>query len=211
MMLRILLIRTDRTGDLVLSIPVIRAIRFKLKEAKIGFLVSEENSELLSHTDKPDYIYPLKRDFSNYEEIFEKIKSQDFTHSITLFVDSRASWIPLRAKIPVRIGPISKLSSLVKFNRGMVQRRSLSKKNEALYNLDLLSRIGIDYREIPVEQIKPLLRISEDDISRFTSSMNALPSRFVVIHPGMGGSALNTGKETYLKIAKDIVKFSKGC
>jgi len=203
-MLKILIIRTDHIGDLILSIPVIRAIKYNYKDSKIGLLISERNAALLPFIEDVDYKYSLKKDFSNFTDLTDEIKEQDFSHSVTLFVDNRASWIPLRTGIPFRTGPLSKFSSFVKFNRGSLQRRSRSIKNEAEYNLELLKKINIDYENIPVEHLRPSLKIPPEDETKFIDAFPYFQEKFVVIHPGMGGSALNAAKETYLKIAHDL-------
>ena len=193
--MKILVIRTDRIGDLILSIPVVRAIKSVYPDVGLGFLSFEIPGQLISEIKELDYKYFLKSNYSNYSEILNEIRKENFTHAICLFVDRKASWIPLDAKIPNRIGPYSKALSLIKFNNGMIQKRSCSIKNEAEYNLSLLKKIGITYKTLPLEAIKPQLEITCDNSI-------SLPDTFIAIHPGMGGSALNLSNETYIDVAK---------
>ena len=205
--MKILIIRTDRIGDLILSIPVIRAIRSAYPDAFIGFIALETPGKLLKEHEDINSLYLLKPDYSNFKEILEEIKFQKYSHAITLMVDRKASWIPFLAGISCRIGPYSKILSFIKFNKGIIQKRSKSIKNEAEYNLELLDRISIYYKDLNIEDIKPFLEIKESHKLSFKNSFKKdIAESFGVIHPGMGGSALNLHKNSYLKVTHELSK-----
>lgn len=201
--MKILIIRVDRIGDLILSIPVLKAIKETYNDTEIGFVASEYAKDLIENFEEVDNFYLLKKDFSNYESILKEIIKHDYTHSITLQVDKKASWLPFKAKIPIRIGPYSKFSSFFMFNKGIIQKRSNSTQNEAEYNLALLKQININYKKLPISSIKPQFVIPKT-VNK--SELNNLPKKFMAIHPGMGNSALNTSYENYLIIATELSK-----
>jgi ADP-heptose:LPS heptosyltransferase len=198
--LKILVIRPDRIGDLVLSTSVLRAIKTKYEDAFVALLASEYAGEIVSTDDNIDKLYLLKNDNSNIDEILDEVKAENFTHSITLQVDDNASWIPVKAKIKTRVGPYSKLGSLRMFNRGIIQKRSKSIQNEAQYNLDLLSKIDINYEALSIEDIRPKLSFKEKKIKGVTGA------DYIVMHPGMGQSALNLLPSTYVELAKKLAE-----
>jgi len=95
-------------------------------------------------------------------------------------------------KIPVRIGPVSKPKAWMQYNYPALQKRSRSIKNEAEYNLDLLKIFGYDQPVGP----KPALYFQPEEKATLTEKLSCRNSEFlsqgyVVLHPGMSGSALN--------------------
>ncbi len=63
---RILLIRTDRIGDLTLSTPALRALKTAFPTSEITVLASRVNAPLLEHNPNLDRVvlYPSGRDLS---------------------------------------------------------------------------------------------------------------------------------------------------
>lgn len=197
--MKVLVIRTDRIGDLILSIPVLRIMKAYDRNLKVGLIASSYAGELLGSHPDIDNLYLLKPDYSNFKEILKEVEKESYSHSVTLHVDKKASWIPLFAKIPVRIGPYSKISSFIKFNMGVFQHRSRSEQNEAQYNLDLLKKLGFDYTTYSTDIIRPTLELDR-------SPLEGINTPYIVIHPGMGGSALNIPEKTYLSIFEALNK-----
>ena len=98
--MKILIIRTDRIGDLVLSIPVIRAIKHTFKDVSVSFLASRYPGQLLSDMEGIDNLHLLKIDGSNTANILAEVRKEKYSHAITLFTDKATSHIPFRAGIP---------------------------------------------------------------------------------------------------------------
>ena len=60
-MKKILFIRRDNIGDLVLTTPAIYAVRAKLSDAKIGVLANSYNMEVIENSPNVDELYVYEK------------------------------------------------------------------------------------------------------------------------------------------------------
>ncbi|MEW6041883.1 MAG: glycosyltransferase family 9 protein, partial [Elusimicrobiota bacterium] len=97
------------------------------------------------------------------------------------------------AGIPLRIGPLSKMSSFFLLNNGVRQRRSLSIRNEAEYNLDLIRTHWPQ-----VKGLRPVIYYPG-------TTPEKLPGEYAVLAPQSKGSALNIADKLYLRIAEYVL------
>ncbi|MCP4751119.1 MAG: glycosyltransferase family 9 protein [Proteobacteria bacterium] len=201
----ILVARTDKIGDFVLTLPVFEVIKKELG-MNCSVLCREMVKPLLKHNPYVDNIITVNQD---NDELVDQIQSHDFDCLLVLVNDPIIrDLLPRLRKIPVRIGPLSRLSVLFQYTHPVVQKRSRSILNEAEYNLELLKIFGLK-KIIPV---RPSLSFSELEISDFRPKLlkllktEDLPERFIVFHQGMSGSALNWSKSNYFKLLKMALK-----
>src|SRR5690606_25303636 len=87
-------------------------------------------------------------------------------------------------------------------NRGRRQRRSRVTKNEAEYNLDLAAYMIERVFHTPVtDAIEPITlpRQSHAEVSahRVLRELDLTADHFLIVHPGMGGSARNLSPAAY--------------
>jgi heptosyltransferase-3 len=182
---RILIVRTDRLGDVLLTTPVARRLKQVYPGAKITWLVRGYAAPLLENNPDADEILvdrggPLK-------ELIGTLWQREFDAAIVAYPRWRAAWAVWRAGIPVRIGPASKPYSAL-FNRRVWQHRSKGEKHEADYNLELLAPLGV-----PFGRVATRMELTAEERLRarqFLESMRISFKRPVVcIHPGSGGSS----------------------
>ena len=89
---KILLIRNDRIGDLILSLGVIKSIRQKYPDAQITFMASSTNAELLKKSKDIDRLLVHDnfwhkksiQSFINYLRVIKKIRNEKFDIGIDL-------------------------------------------------------------------------------------------------------------------------------
>ncbi len=197
---RILVSRTDRAGDLVLTLPVFAAIRKLLPGAKIFAHVKSYTSSLVA--DNPDVDEVILDDSDEgpiplirLSRIFKKKR---FTSAILVHPSFRAiasSWL---AGVPVRAGRASNVWQFM-LNRRLVQNRSSNQKHEAEYNLDLLRGIGLE----PI-MTAPRIPLSMEILAWGRETLDRRGLRNVspvIIHPGHGGSADNLSLKRYHELA----------
>ncbi|RLD16909.1 MAG: hypothetical protein DRI36_05000, partial [Caldiserica bacterium] len=174
--MKILAIRTDRIGDCILTLPAIRLIKKYYPESEVYFMIKSKISPLFYNNPDIKEIIPLS-DKASIREVFNKIKNYNFDISINFFVDKITPIAVFLAKIPLRIGPFSKIQSIF-LNRRIKQNRKKSIKHEADYNIELLSTLNI-----PFERVEPKIYILEEEKnSFFRFSGKAEKENFVVIH-----------------------------
>lgn len=210
--LKIIIFRTDRLGDLVLSVNVLELLKDYFSSIGINtyvtFAVNSYNSPILKNNPFIDEILEIDRFDKN--DIVKYIKTNDI--SISLFVDKASSVIPYLANIPIRIAPRTKIYSLL-FNFPILQNRSENKKNEAEYNLDLVKKGLNILNNESLYYPKIFLDNEEKNFAeKFLEEHDILKGeKFLIFHPGSSGSSLDLPLEKYFYImdvlSKKKIKF----
>ncbi len=192
---RVLLVRNDRLGDLVLTTPSFRVLRQALPEARIDLLCSAYAEPLVRGNPCLSSVITDRgaHERSDFHELAAEIRARHYD-AVVVFVHSRKNAMLVRAAgIPLRVGPWVKLYDPLFFNRPVRQRRSRALKNEAAYNIDLLAKLGIGMRGPVI--IPPEIFADESAVKRaadlIARTFDDPAKQLTVVHPGMGGSALN--------------------
>ena len=119
--------------------------------------------------------------------------------------DQRVAAAVFAAGIRTRVGPLSKPHSFLFFNRGVRQRRSRVDMHEADYNNQLLKRLGVRVhsRSEPTQVV--VSDAAKQWAQTWLDNQGRKPSeRVVVVHPGMGGSALNWPESHYRELVGQL-------
>ncbi|WP_163470224.1 glycosyltransferase family 9 protein [Fusobacterium sp. IOR10] len=200
---RIIVSRTDKIGDLILSIPSFFMIKKMFPEAELIVLVRKYNYEILKNLPYIDRI--LKIDDYRHEILLEKIKYFGADVFIALYNDNFISKLAKASKANYRIGPISKLSSFFVFNKGVFQKRSKSIKNEAEYNLDLVYKLNPEKYNENFEINNALVLTKENlSVANIFYTTNNIGTKTLVVNPFMGGSAKNISDSQYASLLEKI-------
>jgi ADP-heptose:LPS heptosyltransferase len=203
--LKIIIFRTDRIGDVVLSIGIAEILKKYFEKLNIKtyitFVVKGYTKPILENNPFIDDIFVI--DNLDNKNIAEYIKGYDV--SISLFASENAVYPPFYAKIPIRIGPFSKIRSFL-FNFRMSQHRSESIKNEAEYNIDLIKKF-FDIEDL-IAYPKIFLKDEEKYFAReFLIKLGIeYNDKFIIIHPGSGGSSKDFPLESYFRVANVLAK-----
>ena len=182
---KILIVRTDRLGDVLLTTPVSAALREAFPQAKISWLVRPYTAPLLEHN--PDVDQVLVDRGQSAGALSTLIKNEQFDAAIVAYPRWRMVWALWRAGVPLRIGPASKPYSLL-FNKRLWQHRSEGKKHESDYNLELLEPLGVPFKR---RATRLFLTETERTTARriLESHRISFSKPLVVLHPGSGGSS----------------------
>lgn len=191
--LKILIVRQDRLGDLMMTLPAVNFLRKVFPKAEIDLSCQEMFRELL-------------KGFC-LEHRVGLVTSCHRTYDAALFLNGtlKDCWELVARKISIRVGMYSKPWSFFLLNHGLRQKRSQIPKNEAEFNLELAQilagKLGIC--ENP-ENPRTLLPIDQTSRARAHQKLTELGlgnlNRFVVFHPGMRGSALNVPVDSYWQL-----------
>lgn len=197
--------RTDRAGDLILTLPLFRELRKNFPDCRIIAHVRKYTAPLLQLCPEADSIlvdddYP-EGIFCN--SIVDKIKNLKIDHAFIVHPSARAIISAWRAGITNRTGRASNIWQFFLSNR-KVQKRSRNEKHEFCYNLDLLSDIcpKIDYS--PYSLTIPDSK--KDSAKEIIESVGMSGTSPIVIHPGHGGSAFNLSAEKYAELAQKLIE-----
>ena len=201
---KILVSRTDKIGDLVLSIPSIYMIRKMYKEAEIIVLTRKYNADVISSL--PYITSIIKIDDYNEKDLENKIISLKLDVFIALFSNQIIARLAKKSKAKIRIGPYSKFSSFFSYNKGKIQKRSWSFKNEAEYNLDLVRRLNKKKFDENFE-INTKIEYKKENflfVQKIIDDLKIDQEKIIMINPVSGGSGKNLREKEYLDLIKII-------
>ena len=207
-MKKILIVRNDKIGDFVLSLPAIKSLKQSCPDLEISVLV-------------PEYTQPIASMFSYIDQVLiddkedsvnilsNLIESEGFDAVIVMYSTFRVAWACRKAGIRIRIAPATKIFQWC-YNYRLKQRRSESIKPEFEYNKDLVRYFIRRFAEARVAKSKqPYLKVDPATTriirSQFIEKNNLdSQAKIIMIHPGSGGSAKNLSKKQYSTLAKHL-------
>ncbi|PAF43932.1 glycosyltransferase family 9 protein [Helicobacter sp. 11S02596-1] len=198
--LKILLFRTDRIGDVVLTLPCIQALKTTYPNSYICLALQSYTAPLVENNPFLDDIICV--DKCSQKEFTALIKAKRFDVSVSFFASKIACYAPFLAKIPVRIGPLSKLRALL-FTHKIRQKRSLGEQNEAQYNLDLLKLLGSQTTYFPKITLTEEEKSAGKAYVKAKFGTNTKP--LFILHPGSGGSSKDWSVPNYFLLAEKIL------
>lgn len=203
---KIVVSRTDKIGDLVLSIPSFYMLKKLYPKAELTVLVRKYNYDIVKNLSYIDRV--IKVDEYDEKELSEIIKSIGADIFIALYVDKLVLKLAKDSKAPIRIGPLSKIKSFFVFNRGVYQKRSKSLKNEAEYNLDLIRKLDKNRfdKYFEIENRICLKEENRKKAEKFYQDNRIRAEKTLVINPFMGGSAKNITDEQYAELINRLLK-----
>jgi len=184
---RILVVRTDRIGDVVLSIPAITALRKAFPDSYIAIMVSPITKDIV--IDNPYINEVIVYDkTSRHRGVLKTLgfilwlRLKRFGIAFILHTTVRVNIITFLAGIPIRVGyKRGKMDFLL--SHGLEYKKRLGEKHEAEYTLDVLRSVGID-----AEFSLPFIVVKKEDevrIDSFLSKYNLGKSdKKVLLHPG---------------------------
>lgn len=201
---RIIIARTDKIGDLILSIPSFFMIRKMYPDAEITLLVRNYNYNIVKNLPYINRVVQI--DTYRQKELLEKIKYFNADVFIALYVDKFVMELAKASKAKVKIGPLSKIKSFFTFNKGVLQRRSKSIKHEAEYNLDLVKKLNKKLFEDRFEiNTEIFLDKSNLEAAEKFFKDNNIGDKVLVVNPFMGGSAKNITDDQYADILREVI------
>ena len=143
---RILIVRTDRIGDVLLSTPVIKALRQKYPQAYISMMVAPYARDIVEANPYLDEVIIYDKDIKHKSwmrslKFASRLKKKRFDLAIILHPTNRMHLIAFLAGIPLRLGYNRKFGFLNNLRKKHTKQEGL--RHEAEYNLDLLSDLGV--------------------------------------------------------------------
>ncbi len=190
-MKKILLVRSDRLGDVILSTPCLR-----VAGVQVLFWTKAEYQCLLG-----EHALGLPAGATFWQGV-AFLKSHRFDAAVVLYGGWREHLTVFFARIPLRVGRFLKLYSLF-LNRPLRQKRSRVAKHEVEYNLDCLK--PLDLRAVPELKVQ----LGDDPEARswlVKQGLSDLLGSYIVVHAGMGGSALNWKESRYQTLVQELIQ-----
>jgi len=198
----IIISRTDSIGDVMLTLPMIGALRKQYPNARIGFVGRTYTEAIAWSCAHIDYFINRDTIIDNASEALRTLNADAIIH---VFPDAEIMKAAKVAQIPVRIATASRLASWKYCNRRVWFTRKRSALHESQLNFHLLHPLG-------AFPIPPLLEMPK--LYGFRAH-GTLPSRVselldttkirVILHPLSKGSAINWSLSNFNELAHLLV------
>ncbi len=203
-MQNILVVRTDRIGDVILTLPTVEALKSNFPNASVTMLVSSYTCLLVENI-AGTLVYDRDEKPKSFFEMQKEIRNAHFDIVIVAHPRFRIALLLLLARIPIRVGTGYRWYSFL-FNRRIYEHRKTAEKHEAEYNLSLLKGLGLIVSSKPEVKIS----ISQQEKEKASNVRQLLgisdTDRLVLLHPGSGRSARDWSPERFARLAAELTK-----
>lgn len=204
---RILIVRPDRIGDVVLSTPLPREIKKTFPDSFVAVLVRKYTQEIYINNPNVDEIILIDDCDNSLKSFFRKVKelrSYKFTHSLTLLPTERLNYLLFFGGIPYRVGVGHKFYQFITFTKYVSRNKYIPLRHEADYCMDLARKIGVQTDDLSTE----IFLTNEEKISVSEKRNKYLDGKkyLIGIHTTSGNSAPNWSIQSYRDL---IVKLSQ--
>jgi heptosyltransferase-2 len=197
----VLIARTDKIGDLLLSLPVFQTLKKAFPYAKLIALVSPYAQEIVLGQPSVDAVELYGKDESLFA-LVERFKKMEADVFIALYPRPKQAFAAWLAGIPVRIGTAYRWYSFL-FTDKIRVHRSAADRHEVEYNLDLLKPMGLNPGNDKIEfRLNESERAFAKELLKEKGIQPGTP--YVVVHPGHKGSALNWNPVLYGQIVAHL-------
>ena len=205
---RILIVRTDRIGDAILSTPVIEAMRRAYPSAHIAVMVRAYAKDVIEGNPYLNevIIYKKKEVEESLLGLFKfasEIRKKKFDLVLILHPTNSIHLVAFLAGIPRRVGYDRKMSFLL--TDKIPHIKQMGEKHEMEYALDLVRHLGIDPQyHGPYAPLNPA---SEKWADEFFKKEGIGPQdKIVALHPGTSCPSKMWPQERFAQVADELVK-----
>jgi heptosyltransferase-3 len=203
---RYIVVRNDRIGDLILSLPVAEAIKDSEPGAEVYYVTAPQTSEIARACPFIDGVIEYDETSGDIGEVFRLARAARAvgpTTALILRPTLKTAIALVLARVPRRVGTAYRYYSLL-FTKTVREHRRFAEKHEAEYNLSCL-RAVLDVKE---RSYTPVVK-ADESAGRFADDalkqMDLKDKEFVIVHPGSGGSARNLTPKCFARLA-DLVE-----
>jgi len=204
----ILIVRTDRIGDVVLSLPMAELIKKKYPDCKVVYFIRDYTSSLIDGNPFIDEVVIAEEADGEilFQKNLNKIKSKRFDTCVVVNPTLKIALMMFLSGIENRIGTGYRWYSFL-FNKKVFEHRKHGDKHELEYNINLLNKIDIDFKDFSNE-IKFHLHVDEKNSEEINSILYEKGfksgNKVVIIHPGSGGSSVDLPNEKLIELTRRI-------
>lgn len=202
---KVLFIRLDKIGDLICTLPADQILNEE--DYDITWIVQKGLGAVVDlGIKKRKY---LELDKENVPESRLKLKNLITEIKPDIAISFQGPWWInyelSQAKIPVRSGVYSQWHSFLFLNQGLRQKRSKATQHEYDYNKDLvLKTFGLKG-----DGEGHYFKINQPPTLNLLERFKLTAKNYIVIHPGMMGSALNWTQNQYIELIQQQIAKNK--
>lgn len=200
---RILVVRTDRIGDVIFITPSLRELRRTFPDAVIATLTQPHTAKVIANNPNVDLILTDDLKKENFWKVVKELKKHKFTHALLMQPTERAAYQLFFARIPYRVGVGHKLYEVITFMKSVSRHNYNPLRHEADYCIDLARKIGVLSDNLTLEIF--LTEKEKHEAKDWLKEKNIQTnSNKIFIHTGSLGSAPNWSEVKYLSLIKKL-------
>jgi len=206
----ILLVRMDKIGDLVLSMPVDEHPVFA--GHRVHWFISKGLGFVSEQTSPKRQATEFKRGFSPFE-FLRMVRWLKSSNPRTVVLLHNPWWVSMAvwwAGIQERIGRRSQWHSLLFLNVPVRQKRSASDRHESDFNFDLVewgfNHLGVRRSSNLSEFKRTFLRLVAPNPFGTVEGRGLKIRGYRIVHPGMAGSALNWPANNFVVLIERLAR-----
>lgn len=200
---RILVIRQDRIGDVVLSTGLPRELKKRWPGCRVAMLVRSQTAPLFEnnpHVDEviTDDVQPETRT-SSFWRMVRQVRQRRFTHALMLLPQARYNYMTFCAGIPFRIGHGIILFHAITAVWPVMTRKFKKGRHEAEYSLDLVRAMGVR-----TDDATPEIHLSPAEKAEVATRRQEWPGKIIGLHTTSGKSAPNWSGARWGELARRL-------
>ncbi len=204
---RILIIRQDRIGDVVLSTALPRAIKQQWPDAHVVVLLRPYTRDVYRHNPHVDEILvddyqptDPRQNSRSFWPLVRQLRQRRFSHALMLLPQARYNYATFLAGIRVRVGVGVVLFHLITGARWVMRHKYRERRHEADYCLDLARKIGA--RSTNLQPEIHLSLAEQARVTRLRQLWGGEKHRLVGVQVTSGGSAPNWPPARYRELVQ---------
>jgi len=201
---RILIVRTDRVGDVVMITAIPREIKKVYPDAFVATLTQPNTAKILENNPYIDEIITDDLAKDSFWKIVKKIKSLKFDYGLLVHPTERAAFQMFWGRVKQRIGVGRILYEVITLMKSVSRNNYTPLRHEADYCMDLARKIGVK-----TNNYQPEIFISESErkeIIDYLKSKNIPDNAYrIIFHSGSKNSAPNWSEDKYFELLGKIL------
>lgn len=203
---RILVIRQDRIGDVVLATAIPRELKKRWPSCQVTMLVRPYTASLFENNPHVDDIiidhYQPETRTSTFWRMVARLRRRGFTHVLMLLPQARYNYLTFCAGIPFRLGHGIILFHAITLAWPVMTRKLKKGRHEAEYSLDLARAMGVR-----TDNPTPELHLSDDEKNQVTQRRSTwrASGKVVGINATSGWSSPNWEPGVWADLARLLV------
>ena len=196
----LLIVRTDRIGDVVLTLPLAGVIKKRFPGCKISFLVRDYTKNLLKDHPFIDDVLILQEQDNKpaIKNNMISLSKRKFDTCIVVYPTFTLALIIYLSGIKNIVGTGYRWYSFF-FNHKVYQHRKYAEMHELEFNLKLLEVFGI-HEKLERGKVNFNLRVEENKKVEELIAPFVNKDKIIIIHPGSGGSAVDLPVEKFKEL-----------
>jgi heptosyltransferase-2 len=206
---KILIIRTDRIGDVVLTTPLIKALRDNLAQSYIAMMVVPQTKDIVEGNPYLDevIIYDKNdkdRGIKGFFNFVANLKKKNFDLVLVLHTKKRTNLIAYLSGIKERVGYCNNKFGFL-LTKKIKDTRPEGDKHEIDYCLEVIRALGIEPKDRQL--FMPLKKESEIWAEEILNKNKiSAGDTLVALHPGASCPSKRWPAERFTDVAKKLIK-----